>query len=247
MPLYNKAIKIQYVGTNYSGWQCQSHANTIQEEIQKALKLIYKNDITAIGSGRTDSGVHALGQVASFRTENYIKNDSLAMGMNSILPGDISVIDAWDVPEDFSAQLSAKNKTYLYKVYHGSLRHAFYENRSWWVKGKADFDRAADLLRAFEGTHDFTACCCAESLRENCVRTVNFTKFYKEGELFCLEVNGNGFLHNMVRIIAGTVIKGCKSLWTTDRIREMIETKNRAKGGPTAPAAGLYLKEVIYL
>lgn len=247
MPLYNKALKIQYIGTNYAGWQCQSHANTVQEEMQKALELIYKHPVHAKGSGRTDSGVHAMGQVASFRAETYIGNESLVMGLNSILPDDISISDAWDVPDNFNAQMSAKNKTYLYKVHYSRFRNAFYSDRAWWVRGRANFDLAPEFLKVFEGTHDFTSCCVLASMRENCVRTVNFTRFYQEGDLFCMEVNGNGFLHNMVRIIAGTVVKGCKSGWKPDRIREMIETKDRTKGGPTAPAAGLYLKEVIYL
>lgn len=247
MQRFNKAIKIQYIGTNYAGWQCQAHANTVQAEIQRALAIIYKTNIHALGSGRTDSGVHALGQVATFIADSYIGDEALILGMNSILPGDISISEAWDVPMDFNAQTSAKNKTYMYKIYFSRHRYAFYEKRAWWVRGRADFDRAPELLAAFEGRHDFTSCCAAESLRENCVRTINFTKFYKEGDIFHLEVNGNGFLHNMVRIIAGTVVKGCKSGWSPDRIHSMIETKDRTKGGPTAPAEGLYLKEVIYL
>jgi tRNA pseudouridine38-40 synthase len=119
-------------------------------------------------------------------------------------------------------------------------------NKAWWVKGHVDFSRAPEILAAFEGEHDFTACCAAESLRENCVRTVNFTKFYRDGDVWCIEVNGSGFLHNMVRIITGTVVKFCRDGHGPERVREMLETKNRKKGGPTAPAEGLYLKEVFY-
>lgn len=246
MPLYNKAVIVEYDGTNYSGWQWQTHSPSIQEELQKALKVLYKKDVNAVGSGRTDSGVHSLGQTANFITDIYIPDESLVLGLNSVLPMDISVMKAWDVPLEFHAQRSAVSKTYLYKMHHSRVRSAFLHNKTWWVKGYVDFDRAPEILAAFEGTHDFTACCAAVSLRENCVRTINFTKFYKDGDLWCLEVNGSGFLHNMVRIITGTVVKFCRDGHGPDRVREMLETKNRKKGGPTAPAEGLYLKQVFY-
>lgn len=243
---FNKAVRIKYVGTNYCGWQCQDHSVTIQEELQKALEILYKEPVHAVGSGRTDSGVHSLGQVANFRTSMYLSDEAVIFGLNSILPEDISIKEAWDVPYEFNAQTSAKNKTYLYKIHFSRVRDAFYTDRAWWVRGRADFSLAPSLLSVFEGTHDFESCCAIESLRENNVRTINYTKFYQEGELFCLEINGNGFLHNMVRIITGTVVAGCKKGWKPDRIKQMLESKDRTMGGPTAPAEGLYLKEVIY-
>ncbi|TCK61816.1 tRNA pseudouridine38-40 synthase [Seleniivibrio woodruffii] len=246
MQLYNKAVIIQYDGTNYSGWQWQTHSPSIQEELQKALKVVYKRDVNAVGSGRTDSGVHSIGQTANFITDTYIPDEAVVLGLNSILPMDISITKAWDVPLEFHAQKSAKSKTYLYRMYPSRVRSAFMHNRAWWVKGRLDLSGAAEILSAFEGTHDFTACCAAESLRENCVRTIYFTKFYKEGDVWCLEVNGSGFLHNMVRIITGTVVKFCRDGHGPERVRQMLETKNRKLGGPTAPAEGLYLKEVFY-
>ncbi|MCD8554633.1 tRNA pseudouridine(38-40) synthase TruA [Seleniivibrio sp.] len=246
MPLYNKAVIVQYNGTNYSGWQWQTHSPSIQEELQKALKVLYKQDVNAVGSGRTDSGVHSLGQTANFITDIYVPDEAVVLGLNSILPMDISIAKAWDVPLDFHSQRSAVSKTYMYRMHYSRVRSAFHYNRAWWVKGQVDFERAPEVLAAFEGTHDFTACCAAESLRENCVRTINFTKLYREDDIWCLEVNGSGFLHNMVRIITGTVIKFCRDGHGPERVREMLETKNRKKGGPTAPAEGLYLKQVFY-
>lgn len=243
---FNKALRIEYIGTNYSGWQWQTHSPSIQEEMQKALEKIYKTPVNLIGSGRTDSGVHSIGQVASFIADIHIKDEALILGLNSILPPDISVAEAWDVPIDFHAQKSAQKKTYLYKLHHSRIRSAFHHNRAWWVRGRADFGRAKELLAAFEGTHDFTACCTVEGLKENCVRTVYSTEFYKDGDLYHLEITGSGFLHNMVRIITGTVVKGCRDKFSPERIREMLETKDRKKGGPTAPAEGLYLKKVYY-
>lgn len=243
---FNKALRIEYVGTNYAGWQWQTHSPSIQEELQKALAVIYKQHINLIGSGRTDSGVHSVGQVASFLSDIHIKDEALILGLNSLLPPDISVAEAWDVPLNFHAQRSAVRKTYLYKMHHSRVRSAFYSGRVWWVRGRVDFDRAQELLSVFEGTHDFTSCCAVDGLKENCVRTIYSTAFYREGDLYHLEVTGGGFLHNMVRIITGTVVKGCRSNFSTDRIREMLETKDRRKGGPTAPAEGLYLKKVYY-
>ncbi|MGE4318406.1 MAG: tRNA pseudouridine(38-40) synthase TruA [Deferribacterales bacterium] len=243
---FNKAMMIEYLGTNYAGWQCQSHSPSIQEEVQKALEKLYKKPVNIVGSGRTDSGVHSIGQVANFVTDAHIKDEALVLGLNSILPPDISVAKAWDVPLNFHAQKWAQKKTYLYKILHSRVRSCFYESRAWWVKGRADMDLAPLILKEFEGTHDFTSCCALTSLKQNNVRTVLETKFYREGELYHLEVTGNGFLHNMVRIITGTVIKGCRGSYGPERVREMLETKDRKKGGPTAPAAGLYLKEVFY-
>jgi len=243
---FNKAIRIEYVGTNYAGWQCQAHSPTIQDELQKALFKVYKEKITATGSGRTDSGVHSIGQVANFLSGTHIEDESLVLGLNSILPPDISVAEAWDVPLNFHSQKWTKRKTYQYRLYNSRVRSCFYENRAWWVKGRHDLSLAPELLRQFEGTHDFTACCAIESLKENNVRTIYETKFYQQDDMYYLEITGGGFLHNMVRIIAGTVIKGCRNGWGPERMREMLETKDRTKGGPTAPAAGLYLKEVIY-
>lgn len=246
MPLYNKKLTLEYVGTDFAGWQVQANGRTVQEELQKALSRMYKTPVTAVGSGRTDSGVHALGQTASYKTERYIDPDSVRMGLNSLLPDDVAVLSAEDVPLDFHAQRSAVSKTYLYKIYASYIRSAIHAGRTFWVKDELDHNLIGKYLKVFEGEHDFSACCVLTSLRENNVRTINSTECYMDGGIICIEINGNGFLHNMVRIIVGTVIEAVRKGYDEEHLKNVLESKDRNKGGPTAHAAGLYLKKVYY-
>lgn len=243
---FNKKITIEYVGTNFAGWQVQSNGRTVQEEIQSALTRMYKTKVTIIGSGRTDSGVHALGQTASFKTERYIEPENVTMGLNSLLPDDVCILKTEDVPGDFHAQMSAVSKTYLYKIYASRIRSAMLAGFTWWVKSELDFELIGRYLKIFEGEHDFSACCVLTSLRENNVRTINSTKCYMDGNVICAEINGSGFLHNMVRIIVGTVVDAIKKEQDEEFIRAVLASKDRNEAGPTAHAAGLYLKEVFY-
>jgi len=244
--LYNKKLTIEYVGTDFAGWQFQPNGRTVQEEIQRALIRMYKTKITVIGSGRTDSGVHALGQTANFRTDRYIAPENVLMGLNSMLPNDIAILQAEDAPVDFHAQMSAVSKTYLYKIYDSQIRSAHLDGRTWWVKDNLSDDLVADYIKIFEGEHDFTSFCVQTSLRENNVRRINSTECYRDGDILCIEINGNGFLHNMVRIIAGTVVEAVRKELGAEYIKEALKCKNREKAGPTAHAAGLYLKGVLY-
>jgi len=244
--LHNKKLTIEYVGTNFAGWQVQPNGRTVQEEIHKALTRMYKKKVTVIGSGRTDSGVHALGQTANFRTDKYLAPDAVLKGLNSMLPDDIAILSVEDMPEDFHAQMSAVSKTYLYKIYASHIRSAHLAGRTWWVKDTLDYRQIRDYLKVFEGEHDFSSFCMQTSLRENNVRTVNSTKCYMDGDILCFEINGNGFLHNMVRIIAGTVVEAVRKDLSIEYVRNALEAKDRNAAGPTAHAAGLYLKQVFY-
>jgi len=245
--LYNKKLTIQYLGINFAGWQVQKNARTVQDEIQKALSKMYKQKITIAGSGRTDSGVHALGQTASFRSSIYLENKAVLLGLNSLLPEDVSVSSVEDVPEDFHAQKSAVKKTYLYRIYNGNIRSALDWGRVWWVKQPLDSEKMGNLLKVFEGEHDFTSFCVQASLRENNVRKILDTQYYKEGRHLCFEITGNGFLHNMVRIIMGTIVQACRDDEDGEYIKKVIAAKDRNKAGPTAGAEGLYLKNVSYI
>lgn len=244
--LYNKKLTIEYLGTNFAGWQVQPNARTVQEEIQKALTKMYKTKVTLIGSGRTDSGVHAMGQTASFRTERYLEPEAVLKGLNSMLPGDIAVLNAEDVPVDFHAQMSAVSKTYLYRIYASNIRSALYAGRVWWVKDKLDYQQIAEFIKVFEGEHDFSSFCMQTSLRENNVRTVYSAECFPDGDIICIEINGNGFLHNMVRIIAGTVVEAVRKGYGTDHLKKVLEAKDRNAAGPTGHPDGLYLKQVYY-
>jgi len=244
--LYNKKITIQYLGTKFAGWQIQAKGRTVQEEIQKALTKMYKTKINIIGSGRTDSGVHALGQTASYRTEIFLPADAVHKGLNSILPNDISIISVEDVPEDFHAQISAKSKTYQFRIYASRDRSAMHADRTWWVKANLDYKDIERYLKVFEGEHDFSSFCVQTSLKDNNIRTINSTKCFMEGDIICVEINGNGFLHNMVRIIVGTIVDAIKKGYSVEHLTNVLNAKDRNEAGPTAHAMGLYLKEVFY-
>lgn len=243
---YNKLIVLEYLGTNYAGWQVQTNGVTVQEELQKALSRMYKHKINAAGSGRTDSGVHALGQTASFCSDRYIEPENVRMGLNSLLPDDIAVLSVKDVPEDFHAQHSAKSKTYLYRIYASYIRSAMHWGRTWWVKDELDHKEIDRRLKLLIGEHDFSSFCVQTSLRENNVRRINSAECFMDGDIICIEINGNGFLHNMVRIIVGTIVESVRKGYPPEHIREVLEAKNRDAAGITAHAEGLYLKEVFY-
>jgi len=244
--LYYKKIVLEYIGTDFVGWQVQANGRSVQEELHNALSQMYKTKVTTVGSGRTDSGVHALGQVASFRTERYISPDAVLKGLNSLLPDDVSIISVEDMPEGFHAQASSKSKTYLFKIFASNIRSARYAGRSWWVKAELDYKKIEALLKPLEGEHDFSSFCMVASLKDDNIRRINSTKCYMDGDIICVEINGNGFLHNMVRIIVGTVVEAVRRDYGTDYIKKVLDAKDRNKAGPTAHAAGLYLKEVFY-
>jgi tRNA pseudouridine38-40 synthase len=243
---YNKAIKLQYVGTHFAGWQIQNGARTVQEAVNKALTKMYKTEIKCVGSGRTDSGVHAMAQVANFKSEKYLSDKAVLYGLNSILPEDVSVTEVWDVAENFHAQRLAKDKTYQYKIFPSPIRSAIHHNRAWWYKYGLDFDKADKLFGLFEGEHDFTSFCVQRSLKDNNIRKINYTKTFSEGDIFCFEINGNGFLHNMVRIIIGSIAEACMKGYDESYIQNALTGRDRELSGPTAPPEGLYLKSVNY-
>jgi len=244
--LYNKKCTVEYDGTEFHGWQFQKDLTTVQGEIETALKRIYKKDISIIGSGRTDAGVHALAQVFNFRAERFIDSSSLKLGLNSLLPRSIVIKDVTDVDINFHAQKSAKSKTYLYKILNSNTPSALLRNRAWWIRNIFDLDKLSEIITKFVGTFDFSAMCTMKSLKENSVRTVNFIKLYKTDEIINIEINANGFLHNMVRNIIGTSFYIYRKDLPPDTVLEILESKDRQRGGPTAPPQGLYLKEVFY-
>jgi tRNA pseudouridine38-40 synthase len=244
--MYNKKCVTEYDGTDFCGWQIQKNGRTVQEELENALGTMYKQEIKIIGSGRTDSGVHALNQVFSYRCEKHLDNRAVQLGLNSMLPDDVVIKSVEDADLEFHAQKSAVSKTYRYLLLCRPYRSALDARRTWWLKREPDKKLLTELFAAFEGEHDFASFCAAEGMKENTVRTVYSTKVYYEGEYTVLEINGSGFLHMMVRIIIGTLVSSTFRKKTPDYIRELIDKKDRNQAGMTAPACGLYLKEVFY-
>ena len=253
----NVLIKIEYDGTNFSGWQIQPDARTVQGEIEHVLKYIAGEDVHIHGTSRTDSGVHALGQCATFDWNCNMPVEKLAEVMNrrfgaggegrSGAPGDIRIISAEVVPADFHARYSCKGKTYRYII--DKTGDIFRRNQALQYPGAEELDIEA-MRKAAEyivGTHDFK---CFETAggtpRETTVRTISSLEISEDAESVIIEVTGDGFLYNMVRIITGTLIEAGAGKRTPESVRDAIESKDRSKSGFTAAPQGLYLKEIYF-
>jgi tRNA pseudouridine38-40 synthase len=244
--MYYKKCVCEYEGSRYNGWQSQLTGRTVQQSIEKSLYKLYEAPVSIVGSGRTDSGVHALGQVFSYRSEKYRDNKAVVCALNDTLPNDIGIISAEDAPEGFHAQFDAVNKTYLYKILNRPVRAALDYGRVWFRRDDIDVSLLNDILSVLTGTHDFTSFCVAESIKDDMLRTVNFASAEKNGDYIRIRVNANGFLHNMVRIIVGTAVTLTIKGGGGADMRRILEARNRCAAGLTAPPYGLYLEKVYY-
>lgn len=245
----NIKILISYNGKNYAGWQKQNNQRTIQGELEYAINEIFAANsmepIEIIGSGRTDAGVHAYGQVANFKIRTTIPIEKIPEILNSKLPKDISIILAEEVEMDFHSRYSAHKKTYKYYIYPSRIRSPFYMDRSYQVKYKLDIEKMQEQIKYLLGRHDFCGFMSSGSSVKTTVREIYRAEFYQEGELFVIELEGNGFLYNMVRIIAGTLVDIGRGK-IKESLKDIIESKDRNKAGHTAPSQGLFLCKVDY-
>lgn len=243
-------LLISYDGTNYGGWQIQNNAVTVQEKLTSALfeTLGYKVNITA--SGRTDSGVHASAQVCHFDADTTIPAEKFADALNFRLPDDISVLKSAAAPDDFDAVKSAKKKTYCYRVYISPSRLPLKDRYFERIKFPVDLKKLEKSAKIFEGEHDFFAYCASGSQVKTTVRTVYSVevKTQKEGEALLIEifVTGNGFLYNMVRTLAGTMLYYSAGRLTESDILRSLNYRDRTAVGKTMPAKGLTLESVDY-
>ncbi len=244
MPRY--AIKIQYIGTAYSGWQCQKNGVSVQDTLEKALSQVFNEDIKVTGSGRTDVGVHAKGQVAHFDAAKEIKSFNLIRGVNVFLPKDIAVIEAKTVPSNFNARKSAINKTYIYKMYISSFRHPFLDIDHKQIYKQPDVLAMQKAAKLLEGKQDFACFMSTGSFVKSTVREIySCTVIQQDNEIFII-VKGNAFLYNMVRAIAGTLLFVGMGKISPDDIPKIIASGNRALCGKTLSANGLTLMDVQY-
>jgi len=242
----NLKLTIEYDGTNFNGWQIQKDKRTVQEEVQIALSKILKEDVTITGSGRTDAGVHALAQVANFKTEKTIKPQELLFGINTMLPIDIVVTNVEEVDEEFNARNSAKKKHYRYVINNGKFPSALNANREYHFKYFLDIEAMQMAADDLVGEHNFKAFAAAGSTVKDTTRTIYLLKVNRLGERVIIDVVGNGFLYNMVRIIVGTLLDIGSGKLDICVMKNMIETGDRALGGRTAGPEGLYLVAVEY-
>ncbi len=239
-------LSIEYDGTNYSGWQKQPNVKTIQGEIEKAIKLSIGEDVEVYGSGRTDAGVHALNQKAHFDMTLPVPLSKLPDILNNVLPDDIVIKSAEEVEGDFHARFSVHKKCYRYKIYNSSVKNAFLATRVGVVKNKLDIDKMREGALLLIGEHDFHGFCSANTSVENFVRTIYEIKVAQEGDFIKVDVCGNGFLYNMVRIIVGTLVDYSLGKLSLQDIKQALNQGDRSKAGQTMSPHGLYLKDVIY-
>ena len=238
-------LLVEYDGTAYCGWQIQPNGDTVQEELEKALFSLTGRKISVTGSGRTDSGVHAKGQVASFAVaEENIPAERYAPALNTLLPQDIRVLKSERAAEHFNARFSAKKKTYRYTFYLSDVARPLFDRYA--VRsGPLDVGKMQEAAALFVGEKDFRSFCAANSAVKDTVRTVYRADVERAGEFVTLTVCGNGFLYNMVRIMAGTLAEVGEGRLTAADVQGILEGKKRG-AGRTAPAKGLCLMGVEY-
>ena len=242
----NIKLTIEYDGKCYNGWQKQPVKLNIQGEIEKAIYNITGEEAELIGSGRTDAGVHALGQVANFKTNSNLPIEKFALAINSQLKSSIVIKKAEEVEERFHSRYNAKNKTYRYIINNSKCGTAIYRNLEYCYSKDLDVKKMQIAAKQFEGEHDFKAFKSSGTSAKNSVRTIYKTKVEKVGEKIIIELTGNGFLYNMVRIISGTLLEVGMGKINPNDITNIIESKDRQRAGKTLPAHGLYLVEVKY-
>ncbi|MDL2225190.1 tRNA pseudouridine(38-40) synthase TruA [Eubacteriales bacterium OttesenSCG-928-M02] len=241
-----KAI-CEYDGTDYGGWQRQKNAMTIQERIEDALMDLLDVKTPITGAGRTDAGVHARGQVFHFDTDTRIPPEKLAYGVNFRLPDDIRVKETSMVAADFHARFSPVGKWYRYRMYHHPIDSPLMGRYSWHIPyPRLEEEQMERSIQCLVGTHDFLAFSAAGSQMKTSVRTIEEISFRREEDMVLLDIKGDGFLYNMVRIIAGTAADIGRGKLPVDTFATMLETKRRTDGGTTAPGKGLCLMEVYY-
>jgi len=253
----NLKLVLAYDGTDFCGWQVQPDAPSIQGTLASAIGRITGEKVLPQGSGRTDAGVHALGQVASFQTDSVIPAANLVIALNDILPVSIRVLEAAEVPEDFHARKSAKAKTYRYRIYRGAICPPFLAKYVWHYPYALDFEAMKQTAPLIEGEHDFTSFAAVDpekdhheghegTRRQANVRTIFSSTWQQESTEFIYEVRGNGFLHHMVRNLVGTFLLVGKGTLNTSDVSRILQAKDRSAAGATAPASGLYLVNVEY-
>ena len=242
----NIKLTLEYDGTNYHGWQFQPDRVTIQEVLQNALTKLTKTQTQVIGAGRTDSGVHAAGQVANFHTASQMPLIAFQKGLNSILPRDIVVIDVEEAPSDFHARFSATSRRYQYTILNRAYPSAFLRNSAYFFPRPINLEGADAICRALIGKRDFSSFQRTGSDRVNPVCEIYESRCWRDGVLVYFEIEADSFLRGMVRAIVGTVLQLHDTANPIHPLHEILEARDRAAAGPSAPAHGLSLIRVKY-
>lgn len=242
-------LEIAYDGTNYCGWQIQPELPTVEAEVNKALSSLLKDQIEVIGASRTDSGVHALGNVAVFDTNSRIPADKFTLALNQSLPEDIRVQSSMEVPLDFHPRKVNCRKTYQYRILNRRIALPTDRYYSHFVYYPLSLELMARAGSYLIGDHDYKSFCSVKTQVTDTVRTIydlRVTKEDKDGDIITITIEGNGFLYNMIRIIAGTLIEVGRGALSPDDIPNILKGLDRSLAGPTAPPEGLILMKIDY-
>ena len=240
----NIKLTIEYDGSNFCGWQYQPNSRSVQQEVEKALQKFLQQEIRIVGAGRTDSGVHALGQIACFRTEKSYATEIIEKALNRFLSPDIRILQVEEVPLAFNPRFDAVKRSYRYQI--AKKRHAINRWYACYCKYPLNLEKIRSASHVLIGEHDFRSFCKGNSDANHYRCTVESIIWSEMADLIRMEIVANRFLHNMVRIIVGTMIDVGRGLLTENDVRRILEKKNRTMAGRTAPAKGLFLVEVIY-
>ena len=242
----NIKLTIEYDGKDFNGWQKQPNKLNIQGEIERAIKDITGEEVELIASGRTDAGVHALAQIANFKTNSKIPTEKIPIALNTKLKRSVRIIGAEEVEERFHSRYNCKKKTYRYVINNSENGTAIYRNLEYNFSEKLDEQKMNQAIQYFVGEHDFKGFKASGTSSKSSVRTVYSGKVERLGNKINIEITGNGFLYNMVRIIAGTLIEVGLGKIEPQDIADIIESGDRKRAGKTLPPQGLYLVSVEY-
>lgn len=239
-------LVVAYDGTNYHGWQVQDNGITIEEVLNRTIGELVQEDIKVIGASRTDAGVHACGNVAVFDTESRIPGDKFSFALNQRLPDDIQIQESCEVDADFHPRYADTVKTYEYNILNRRFELPSKRLYAAFCYYPMDIERMNRAAAYLVGEHDFKSFCSAGAQVQTTVRTIYAVNVTKEDDMVHIRITGNGFLYNMVRIIAGTLMQVGTGLMEPEQVKEILEARDRSKAGPTAVAKGLTLVEIRY-
>lgn len=237
---------VAYDGTNYCGWQVQPNGITVEEVLNRSLSNLLGEKIEVMGASRTDSGVHSLGNVAVFDTNTRMPADKIAFALNQRLPEDIVVQGSCEVPSDWHPRYQESTKTYEYRILNRTFRMPTRRLDTYFYHYPLDVEQMSEAASYLVGTHDFASFCAANAQVKSTVRTIYSCTAQKENDIITIRVTGNGFLYNMVRIIAGTLIEVGAGKRRPEEIKDILAAENRDAAGPTAPAQGLTMMGIEY-
>lgn len=243
----NIKLTIEYDGKEFGGWQKQPNKLNIQGEIEQVIQRITGEPVELTASGRTDAGVHALGQVANFKTSSNIPIEKIPIAINTYLKKSIRIKDAEEVEETFHSRFNCKQKTYRYIINNSEYGTAIYRTLEYCFPEKLDIEAMQEAAKYFEGEHDFKAFKASGTSAKGSIRTIYKAEVTKKGDKIYIELTGNGFLYNMVRIISGTLLEVGIGKIRPEEVPQIIESKDRKMAGKTLPPHGLYLVEAKYL